>query len=221
MSDPNTPPPGNPYGEPQTPPSNPYGQPASTPPAYSGYGETPTAQQPYAQQPYGQASYGPTRDPDKRPGTVTAASIITIVMSTITFLLFAIVTVALLVARDDVIDEIDQEMANTQGLEDMSADDLANFITIIMLVFVAWCLAAIVLAVLAMRRKNWARITVIISAAMAALFSLLGITSLISGITLIAAIAVIVLYFTGGANDWYAKRGNQPQLPAGTTQPWG
>ncbi|MEJ7834157.1 MAG: hypothetical protein WKF79_14665, partial [Nocardioides sp.] len=178
--------------------------------------------QPYGQQPYGQqTSFQTMRDPDKRPGTVTAASIITIVMSTLTFLLFAIVTIALLVARDDVIDEIDNEMADTQGLEDFSADDLASFITIIMLVFVVWCLAAIVLAVLAMRRQGWARITVIISAAMAALISLLGITSLISGITLIAAIAVIVLYFTGGANDWYAKRGHQPQLPTGTTQPWG
>ena len=73
------------------PEQSPYGQP---PPGQPGYGQQPPAQQygqqygqqqyggqpAYGQPPgYGQPPYGPV-DPDKRPGTVTAAGVITIIM---------------------------------------------------------------------------------------------------------------------------------------------
>eukprot|EP01031_Cornospumella_fuschlensis_P019094 gene19094-23392_t len=97
---------------------------------------------------------------------------------------------------------------------------LTAVVLVVMLAFVFWCISAIVLGVLTLRRRNWARIMLVVSSAVTALFSLLGITSGISALTLIAAIAVIVLLFTGGANQWFAKR--QPdQLPTGTSQPWG
>jgi amino acid transporter len=210
MSDPNNPPPGNPYGDqPEQPPT--YGQPAQ-PPAYG--------QQPYGQQPYGAPSYG-SADPDKRPGTVAAASIITIVFSALSLVGFGVLAIVLAAARDDIIDEINREMEGQPGFEDISADDLANIMIVIFLLFAIWSLIALVTAVLAMKRQNWARIVTVISAAMTALFSLLSITSGISAVTLIAAIAVIVLYFTGGANDWYRRRNAANQLPTGTSQPWG
>jgi amino acid transporter len=215
MSDPNNPPPGNPYGDqPEQPPT--YGQPAQ-PPAY---GQQPYGQQPYGQQPYGAPSYG-SADPDKRPGTVTAASIITIVFSALSLVGFGVLAIVLAAAREDIIDEINREMEGRPGFEDISADDLANIMIVIFLVFAIWSLIALVTAVLAMKRQNWARIVTVISAAMTALFSLLSITSGISAVTLIAAIAVIVLYFTGGANEWYRRRNAANQLPTGTTQPWG
>jgi preprotein translocase subunit SecG len=208
MSDPNNPPPGNPYGDP--PPSNPYGQaPPPQPPAYG---------QPA--QPYPPASYG-TTDPDKRPGTVTAASIITIVFSAITALAFGIFAIVLVAARDDVTDEVNREIEGQPGFEDINADDLMNVITVFLVIFAIWSLIALVTAVLAMKRQNWARIVTVISAVVSGLFSLLGITSGLSAITLLAAIAVVVLYFTGGANEWYRRKNAQPQLPVGTTQPWG
>ena len=49
-------------------------------------------------------------------------------------------------------------------------------------------------------------VTLVVSAVMAALFSLLAITSLFSVIWLVGAVAVIVLLFTGGANEWYAEQ---------------
>jgi hypothetical protein len=52
---------------------------------------------------------------------------------------------------------------------------------------------------------------------MTAVFSLLSITSIVSAITLLAGIAVIVLLFVGGANDWFKRRGHQPAIP-GMTQ---
>ena len=90
-----------------------------------------------------------------------------------------------------------------------------------MLVVVVWSLSAIVLGVLTLKRKNWARVMLVVSAAVTALFSLLGITSGLSALTLIAAVAVIVLLFTGGANQWFARRRPEQQLPTGTSQPWG
>jgi amino acid transporter len=223
MSDPNNPPPGNPYGDPPPnpygqqpePSATPYGQPAqpAQPPAYGA--------QPYGQQPYGAVSYG-TSDPDKRPGTVTAASIITIILSALGLVGFGILAVILGVARDDVIDEINREMEGQPGFEDVTADDLATIMIVIFVVLAIWSLIAIVTAVLALKRQNWARIVTVISAAGTALSSLLGITSGVSAVTLIAAIGVIVLYFTGGANEWYSrKKALANQLPTGTTQPWG
>lgn len=237
MSDPNFPSADNPYGTPPASP-NPYGQPAGEP-AYGQQAQPPAApapygqpnpygqQQPYGQQPYGENPYGgqpaygtSTGDPDKRPGTVTAAAIVAIVMSTISLLMFLVVTVGIFVARDEVEDAINDELANQQGMGDISAGDLTAVVLVVMLVFVFWCISAIVLGVLTLRRRNWARIMLVVSSAVTALFSLLGITSGISALTLIAAVAVIVLLFTGGANQWFAKR--QPdQLPTGTSQPWG
>lgn len=223
MSDPNNPPPGNPYGE--QPPSNPYGQPEQPASPYGqpaqppAYGQQPYGQQPFGQQPYGAVPYQ-SGDPDKRPGTVTAASIITIIFSALSLAAFVIIAVVAQ-ASDDLADELTREMEGQSGLEDYSAQDLLNIVTGFFVVCAIWCLIALVMAVLAMRRQNWARIVTVVSAAMTALLSLLGVASGVSVVTLIAAIAVIVLYFVGGANDWYSRKNQQPQLPTGTTQPWG
>lgn len=209
MSDPNTP--GEtPAGGPP-PPQNPYGQPAGQDP----YGQQPPAPAPaYGQPAYGQQppAYGAQPgypapggvDPDKRPGTVTAAGIITIVFAGLSFLLYAVILVALLVAKDDVLDEIE----STEGFQDanISANDALGVVVGVVGVFAVWCLIATILGFLVLRRSNGARITLVISAAMTAILSLLGIASGISAITLIAAIAVIVLLFTGGAGDWFKRR---------------
>ena len=63
-----------------------------------------------------------------------------------------------------------------------------------------------------LRRSNAARITLVVSSAVTALVSLIGIGSGVSALTLIAAIAVIVLLFTGGAGDWF-KRKNAAAVP--------
>jgi hypothetical protein len=197
-------------------------QPPWGPPQENPYGQQPPAN-PYGQQPYG-ASYGPSygqpaRDPDKRPGTVTAAGITTIVLSSLSFLVYAVIAVLTLVVREDMIDAIEDELTAEQR-DSFSGDTLANVITAVVVVFAIWCLIAVLLGIFAMRRSNVARILLVVSSVMTALISLLGITSLVSGVTLIAGIAVIVLLFVGGANEWYSRRGRQPELPVGTTQPW-
>ncbi|MCW2764387.1 MAG: hypothetical protein JWO11_346 [Nocardioides sp.] len=192
-----TPPP--PYG--QVP--NPYGQ----APFGSSY---PPAPAPYGQPGYGQPGYGAAVDPDKRPGTVTAAGIITLVFAGLTLLISIVGAIGLFAAKDDVVREIRKEPT----FDDIgNPDDVVTFLVVLVVVLAIWCVVAMVLAVLAMRRSNVARILLVISSVVTALLSLLAITSLISFVSLAAAVTVTVLLFVGGASEWYARKRARPNLP--------
>lgn len=162
------------------------------------YGQQPGGQPyPYGQQPaYGQQPTG-----DRRPGTVTAAAWITIAFSAISAALFGFTGLALLVARDEVIREIERVPEFQDA--NIDADAAVGVLVAVILGLVVWAIIAIVLAVFVLRRSNVARILLVISSAVVALFSLLGVTSGVSVVTLIASIAVIVLLFVGGAGDWF------------------
>ncbi len=222
----------NPYGQnpqqPPQPPQNPYG----TGPAEPPYGQQPypdqsvegsTQQNPYGQTPYGAAPYAQQQPPagplgdgldmygrplgnDQRPGGVTAAAWITIAAAGLTFLLFGFITLAMLVAKDDVTREIDKAIRDSNSTTDFSAEDAYGFVVGLLLVVTIWCLISCVLAVFVLRRSNVARILLVISAVIAALLSLLAIQSVVSAVPLLAAVAVIVLLFVGGAGDWFAGR---------------
>jgi hypothetical protein len=208
---------GNP---PQGQPSEPYGQP-------SPYGQQPYGQQPYGQpygqpaygqQPYGQPAYGQAYgvDPDKRPGTVTTAAVLTIVLSSLALLLFGFALVAVLVARDLMTEQLEQ----TPGFEGVSIDQVIAVAAVVLGLFALWSLIAIVLAILTLRRRNGARITLVVSSVGVALlcgFGLVGAadpTSAVLMLVMIAAAAgTIVCLFVGGASAWFAGRrdGGQPQ----------
>jgi hypothetical protein len=150
--------------------------------------------------------YGRPLGNDERPGTVTAAGWITLVLSGITALLFGFLTLALLVAKDEIITEINRELIRQDAYGDFKAEDFYGGFVVVMVVFTAWCLIACVLAVMAMRRSNVARILLIISAVVSGVLSLLGITSVVSALWLIACVAVVVMLLGGAARDWYAHR---------------
>ena len=212
--------PSNPYGGPPADPHgqpDPYGQPAQQP----GYGQQPPPYGQPTQQPgYGQqqpaygtpGGYGApssySSDPHKRPGTVTAAAIITIICAGISFLLMALAALMLAVAKDEAREQIEKEPA----FEDagISADTLIDAGVAIFGVLALWCLIATILGFMVLRRSNGARIALVVSAAVSALVSLLGITGGVTAITLIASIAVIVLLFTGGASEWFKGRNAAP-----------
>ena len=149
--------------------------------------------------------YGRPLGNDARPATVTAAAWVTIVFSGLTAGLYALVTLAMIVAKDDVLREIDKALAD-QGTTEFSAEDAFGVVVVVLLVLVAWCVIACFLAIFAMRRSNASRILLVISAIVAGLLSLLAITSVVSAVWLIACVAVVILLFTGGAGDWYAHR---------------
>ena len=171
------------------------------------YGQPPTGEPyPYGQQPYGQQpQYGQPSGPggDRRPGTVTAAAWITIVFSGIITLLFGIATLGFVVARDEVIAEMERvpEFQDTN----IDADTAVGLMVAVLLGLVVWSIIAIVLAVFVLRRSNVARILLVISSSVTALLALLSITSGVSLVLLIAAVAVIVLLFAGGAGDWFRR----------------
>lgn len=194
-----------PYGQP-----DPYGQ-------GNPYGQQPGQPYPYGQQPYGAA---PQAAGDRRPGTVTAAAWITIVFSAITAVIFGLTGLALLVARDQVI----TEMERVPEFQDanIDADAAVGVLVAVMVGLVVWSLVAIVLGVLVLRRSNVARILLVISCAAVAVLSLLSVASGATVVPLVAAIATIVLLFTGGASDWFKGVPSYPGGPTGyPAQPYG
>lgn len=216
----------NPYGS--EPPTNPYGQPVTPQegqqpgPEQPSYGQQPYGQQqdPYASGSYPSAPYASAPSPygtdpyrtagtsgggDKRPGTVTAAAWISIVLSGLSALMFAFVAILFLVAQDPLVREMEQQ-SDFSDL-DIDAGSIVGLLVALMIVFTLWSVAGVVLGVFVLRRSNVARILLVISASLVALLSLLGITSGVSLVSLLAAVATIILLFVGGANDWFARRG--------------
>lgn len=219
----------NPYG--QQPPVDPQQPPAQepfpqSPPAQNPYGQNPYGQNPYGQAPYEQNPYGqaPTGGPlgdgldmygrplgrrvsDERPGTVTAAGWIAMVLSGLSFLLYGFITIAMIVAKDDVTSEIDKAIRDSgSSSSSFSAEDAYGVVLGVLLVLTLWCLIAAVLGFFVLRRSRVARILLIISSAVTAAFSLLGIQSVVSAVPLLGSIAVIVLLFVGGASAWFRDR---------------
>jgi hypothetical protein len=182
-----------PYGQ-----SDPYGQPPQGQP----YGQAP-----YGQAPYGQPVYGQVTG-ERRPGTVTAAAWTTIVSSVLVAIVFCFVGLALFVARDDVITEM-EAVPEFQDAN-IDADAVVGVLAAVVIALVVWSLIAVVLAVFVLRRSNTARILLVISASVVAVLSLLGISGGAPVVTLIAAVATIVLLFTGGAGDWFKRAGGYP-----------
>ena len=123
------------------PTHTPYGQ--SNP-----YGQQPQHGQPYGQQPSATSAPGGGR----RPGTVTAAAWITIVFSAIVTLVFGLTTVGLVVARDQVIAEMEKVPEFQEA--GIDADAAVGVLVAVMLGLVVWSLIAIVLAVLVLRRRR-------------------------------------------------------------------
>jgi hypothetical protein len=166
-------------------------------------GGTPPGEYPYGQQPYagyaphlyGQPGYGPPgfgqRDPDARPGTVLAAGIVTIVTCGLVFLV-ALTGLML----DSALAALDSDLAGTREL-------LLNTLWLL------WSVAGVVVAALALRRSNGARIALLVSSGLTVAACVIGLaTSGLFGAAfpLLAAVAVIVLMLVGGATEWYRGR---------------
>lgn len=210
----------------QPPPENPYGQqpgpdqPAEgRPPAYGqqpayGQGQQPSYGDPaYGGQPaYGnQGGYG--RASDARPGTVTAAGWITIIASGLTALMLGLSMIGVVVAREPMLDAMRNDPNVNSALEDqVTYDQISGVILATLAVLTVWSIIAVILGVMVLRRSNAARILLVISAGVCAILTLISIAALVPALWTLAAIAVIVLLFVGGAGDWF--KGRTPQQPA-------
>jgi len=221
-----TPPPSDDDARGEPPPQpRAYGQEHQTqwqqqPPAHAQqqpqYGQPGHEQQPgYGQQPsHGQYGYGqPSPYPSRRPGTVTAAAWITIVMSALTGGLWALIGIGLLAAGGSVSDSILEEPEGRQFLQelDISVDQFRDGVEvagIVGLVFGLLMLLAIIPAVMVLRGSNAGRVLLTVCAAVSLLIGLFfTVTGAIFGlIWVVAAGAVIAMMFVGEAGSWFAGK---------------
>ena len=193
------------------PPAGPVGVPPSGQHPVP-WGPPPPHQNPYAagahSAPFG---YGPTmRHPDARPGTVLAAGITALVTTGIVLLVLLLLLLALLVAREQFLEEVTDQAVS-------SDDARTGFViaVVVLGVLVVWCLVAVWMAVLALRRSKVGRVGLTVSAGLTALVSLAAIGGGASVFTLAAAIVVIVCLYTGGAGDWFHREHlfSPPRMP--------
>ncbi|HET6560699.1 MAG TPA: hypothetical protein VFG72_02405 [Marmoricola sp.] len=198
-----------PSSQPPEPP--PFQQPPAEPGAWQqprpepgGWQQPQPFPQPYA----GYPAYGhqtAARDPEKRPASVTIAAVLTWIGAGATAASMALLGVVLAAGGDAFIEQFDEAAAGSSVT--LSSDEVLAVGWGITGFFLIWSLVAAVLAAFAFRRSNPARIALVASAAMTALLSLLLVLSGISLVTLVLSVATVILLFTGGANDWYARRG--------------
>jgi hypothetical protein len=189
------------------PPSTPD-RPAQ-PPAEPYAGPSPNPYAPPTGQRYGGPSTWspPLSQTSSRPVSVTVAAWLTWVFCSLTTFAFLVVVAEMLAARDQLLDALHRNPALPASWDDR---DVLAALWIASAVGIFWSLAGIALAVLAFRRVQVGRITLAVSALVAALVGGVTIVGLLNAA---AAVTVVVLLFTGRANAWYARRAQPPGAP--------
>lgn len=148
----------------------------------------------------------------RRPASVIAAAVLTWLSSALLGLVFLVIVVMLVANPDALLGAI----ADSPDLAraDLAPRDLLAALWVISAVCLVWCLAAMTLAVLALRRLNVARVLLTASALVSGLAAAFG---GVAGLLLTAvALVTVVLLFTPASNRWYA---GAAQSPAGPTSP--
>ena len=143
-------------------------------------------------------------DPDRRPGTVTAATVVTAAASGLASLCLGFMLTALVISRDRVDDAVrEDEDLQRLDFDVVRAVEIFQWVVVGLL---AWSLAAIVVALFAHQRSRAARWVLAVFAGVAAIVSaLLGIVAVFPLLWTAACVAVVVLLFTGRAAEWYAE----------------
>lgn len=179
--------------------------------------QQPAGQQPTPQQspgmpgpmPGGEAQappgYGPPV-PSKRPGSVTAASVISIILSSLTVLS----GIALAVASGPINDYLRDNPDELQGINPSDQQDVLDVIEGALVGAAAFTVLigviGVVLGVLVLKPRQWARVMLAVGAGVTILVGLLMSLNLVGLPWLVGAIAVMVLLFQGRASDWFAGR---------------
>lgn len=200
----------NPGQSPPPPPQYPGQQhpPQQSAGSYPGY---PGGQPGYGQQQHGQAGQGQYGGDMQRPGGVTAAAWIAIVMSALTGLFWLLAGLAMLLGGDAISDAVRDDDAFVAELERANLtmtqfEDGVRVFGAISIGIGLLILAVILIARGVLKGSNGARIALVVASAITAIIGLLLITSVISLLWIAAAIAVIVLLYVGDANRWFESK---------------
>ncbi|MDQ6640895.1 MAG: hypothetical protein M3Y66_00155 [Actinomycetota bacterium] len=157
-----------------------------------------------------------------RPRQVTTACMIAWATSGVVFLMMVGTLLAL--QSDAVVQDMRTRIGANPALarSGMSFTDLVVMVRVAVVLVLVWALAAIVVAVLAYRRQNWARTTLAVSGCVAALLALVCSISF-PGFLLVSAasVAATALLFNRASSRWYAAREQRPGAQTGPpNQPW-
>lgn len=178
-----------------------------TPPASSGapahppaYPSPPAAAQ--DQQPQVHAPYAPPQHwgpPPRRPGAVTAAAVITWVTTGLVSLLLAISAIAMLASPDLMMDEALKANPSLAD-SDLTVDALQVTVVVVAAIGIAWSIAASAFAaVLVLRRREWARLSLLISTGAAGMLCL-------SATVLAASVPMLVPLVACAVTFWLLLR---------------
>jgi hypothetical protein len=182
-----------PTREPEPPPPPP---PATEPGPFTGeYGA------PYAPPP----PLSPYDARTKRPAALVSACIIVWASCAIVSGFMLLFSLIMAVARDEFFEEIERQQPDFD-MQGMSHAELATGTYVATALIVVWCVAAIVLAVLAFRRLAWARIALVVCTGLAGLV-LLGLTFLSPPLVVLLAADVVTLWLLLRADvtAWYRR----------------
>ena len=139
-------------------------------------------------------------DPDRRPGQVTAAVVLTWIVASLVAFAFFLVVMMLMVARDPLIEAL-REAPELES-SGFTTGELMAALWAASAILLFWCLVACVLAFLAFRRQGWARGVLVGSAVMATLVSLVAFP--LGLLVALPAAASAGLLLSGPARAWYA-----------------
>jgi hypothetical protein len=240
---------GTPQGEHHAPPPAPVPSvsTASTsvlPPPTQGYGEQQAGQQQAGQQQAGQQPYAPppgygaypdptapggpwssTPGPDTRaPTSVRIAAILTWVGSGVVLLLGLPLLVVQFYAQLDTLGaEVNEVMGGQQG--EVPRSMLEASIWVLVVILGLWAVSAAVLAWLTLRRHDWARYLLLVSAGVTAVAGLLALPA---GLLLqVPAVIAFVLLLRPESRQWFSERRpaayppqQPPPPPQGRPGPW-
>lgn len=187
------------------------------PPAAHRFGEpvrqqwSPPAPQP-APTPTG---YAPT----ERPGAVAVASLVTWGLTSMVLFVFVVVVAMLMGGQQALLDQIAQDPV--AATLDMGTGDLLALLWVVSALIIFWCLCAAALAVLVLKRQNWARVLLTISCVMTIVVSAaVGVTGMNLPAALVCMVYVvgsgltIVLLYTRRSSAWFSGAGwSGPQPP--------
>lgn len=161
---------------PPVPPAAPGAQDPAAPAAPAPWGAPPGQQQPWGQppapQPWGQQQQWapPVRaERGMRPRALVSACVLTWVGSALAAIAFAVSALAVGAQRSELYDDMVRQQPAIA--DQLSEQDVVIVIYAMLGAFVVWCLVAAGLAALAYAGRNWARITLIVSAVGAALLT--------------------------------------------------
>ncbi|MDT9595324.1 hypothetical protein RDV89_19710 [Nocardioides zeae] len=210
--------PGQPYAGPGAP-QQPWGPPqpgqsgqhggqhgGQQPQPYHGFG-APGAQ-PWAAQ--GRPGDPRGAAPADRPRSVLMACVVTWIASGLVSLVLLLQVVAVVLDPDLILDEVRRTQPSLVD-QGMTTELLVGSAVVTSVVGLLWCVSAVVIAVFALRRHNWARVLLAVSAGVAAGLTLvMSVVAPYLLVVVVAGVATVVGLTRPETGRWYAA-GRSPR----------